>query len=289
MSVVRLRTYWLLLCLLCTVLSGGRASAQAMLRLDSLYSPSLGKTMKYMVILPAQYNVSKRYPVLFLLHGVFGSHTDWSSKTGITEFCAPYPLVVVMPDGQDSWYVNAWNDPKAKFEDYLTQDVRSHIIGKYSVDTALCAIAGLSMGGFGAVKTALRYPGQYFFAGGLSSAITFVDTSTWKERGPINPLLVLSVLTAFGGAPQSFVDEQNTLLLARRAAGPSAPYIYLAAGIQDGFRSFLPAHHALTDSLRVNGIPYEYHEVPGGHTWIFWNREIQPLLQRLMDIVSRRQ
>jgi putative tributyrin esterase len=276
---------WLLLWTLFYSVTG---QAQVSLLLDSLYSPALRKTMKYMVILPARYDAGRHYPVLFLLHGVFGDHTDWSSKTRLTEYCAPYELVVIMPDGQNSWYVNSWSDPGAKFEDYLTQDLPDHVFGKFAVDTARCAIAGLSMGGYGAVKTALRFPGRYFFAGGLSSAITATDTAWWKAHGSKNPKLAQTELRAFGGAPRKILDEQDPAQLAR-TAGPSAPYIYLATGIEDGFRTFLPAHRVLTDSLRVHGIAYEYHEVPGGHTWIFWNREIQPLLRRLMDIAARTQ
>jgi putative tributyrin esterase len=272
--------------LLLIFFSSVTGEAQVSLRLDSLYSPALERTMKYMVILPVRYDSGKHYPVLFLLHGVFGDQTDWCSKTRLTEYCAPYDLVVIMPDAQNSWYVNAWNDPGAKFEDYLTRDLPDHVFGKYAVDTARCAIAGLSMGGYGAVKTALRSPGRYFFAGGLSSAITATDTAWWKSLGAKNPRLAQTELLAFGGAPQKFLDAQDPFQLVR-TAGHSTPYIYLATGIEDGFRTFLPAHRALTDSLRVHGVAYEYHEVPGGHTWIFWNREIQPLLARLMDIAVR--
>ena len=64
------------------------------------------------------------------------------------------------------------------------------------------------------------------------------------------------------------------------------PYIYMAMGTQDAYRSFLSANRALTDLLRGAGMVYEYHETPGGHSWQYWDTEIQPLLKRMREVLK---
>jgi len=269
---------------LCLVCAGSDLSAQSIARVDSFYMPSLGKTKKLSVLIPAKYDPRVHYPILYLLHGYSGSHDNWLTKTNIAEYVRDIPMIVVMPDGENSWYVNSAMESNDRFEDYMVNDLPNYIQKAYSIDTSRQGIVGLSMGGYGALALALRHPAKYRFAGSLSGAITFPrgmnDTTRQPER-----MLLPSLKHAFGEKSSASRAVYDLFLLYRQTSKESMPYIYLAMGTQDGYRSFLPAHRALTDLLRGAGVSYEYHETPGGHNWQYWNTEIQPLLKRMREVL----
>ena len=270
---------------LCLIFAGSDLPAQSIARVDSFYMPSLGRTKKLSVLMPAKYDPRVRYPVLYLLHGYSGSHDNWLTKTKIAEYVRDVPMIVVMPDGENSWYVNSAMEPNDRFEDYIVNDLPNYIQKAYSIDTTRQGIAGLSMGGYGALVLALRHPARYRFAGSFSGAITFPrgmnDTTRQPERS-----LFPSLRHAFGEKSGASRTAYDLFLLYRQTSKESMPYIYMAMGAQDGFRSFLPAHRALTDLLRGAGASYEYHETPGGHNWQYWDTEIQPLLKRMREVLK---
>jgi S-formylglutathione hydrolase FrmB len=107
-----------------------------------------------------------------LLHGGGGEYRDWSNYSDVAKF-AEHGLVLVMPEGGSSYYVNAAERPRDRYEDYLTRDLISDVERKFPVATERSnrAIVGISMGGFGAITLALKHPDLFFFAGGLSSAL----------------------------------------------------------------------------------------------------------------------
>jgi len=120
--------------------------------------------MKYRILLPCGYQTAgRRSPVLYLLHGLYGNYLNWDSYTKLKRYAYKYDLIVVMPDADDSWYTNSACDPKDKFEDYIAKDMVAEIDGKFRTVRLrhARAIAGLSMGGYGALKIALRYPDNF--------------------------------------------------------------------------------------------------------------------------------
>ncbi len=262
------------------------ATSQTTVRVDSFYAASVGKVKKFAYILPASYQETIRYPILYLLHGYGDNYLGWSTRTKIADYVKNLPLIVVMPDGENSWYVNESGNPSARFEDYVGTELPRYIRRYFSVDTTRQAIAGLSMGGNGSLVLAMRHPAQFKFAGSLSGAITVphlnADTSSLAVK-----YLSESLVTAYGGRPGEFWNEHDVFYLFRALKKKPAPYLYLVIGPQDEYRDFVTAHHHLIDSLRSNKIPYEYHETPGNHSWPFWDREIQPLLKRMMEILGQ--
>lgn len=123
------------------------ATAQVTARADSVYSESLGRTMRFQVVLPDGYDSTGSYPVLWLLHGFGGDDSTWLRDSRLEHYLRPYPLLVVLPAAGVSWFVNALGDPSARFEDYLLRDLTSAVHGRYAADLDRQAIAGLSMGG----------------------------------------------------------------------------------------------------------------------------------------------
>ena len=87
-------------------------------------SQALPGSRKATVLLPGGYDRSPaRYPVLYLLHGITGSHEDWTHKTNLTAYAAPLPLIIVMPDGENSWYSNSATRPDYRYEDFIVKEL----------------------------------------------------------------------------------------------------------------------------------------------------------------------
>ncbi len=252
---------------------------------DSVNAASLSRRVAYNVVLPSGYTSAKHYPVLWLLHGYSGGKDDWLRRTDLLKVIARYPFIVVLPDAENSWYVNAPSDPGAAYESFITVDLYNDVIRRFSVDTMRQAIAGLSMGGYGAVMLGLRHSRRYRFAGGLSAALSVAsvmgqtDSVLWKGTGK-------SILKAFGKGGPASIAEYDPLRTFRNTRADSLPYVFLAIGTHDDYPSFLPSNRAFTDSLRAYGARYEYHEVPGRHSWILWGAELEPMLRSAWAVLN---
>ena len=130
------------------------------------------------------------------------------------------------------------------------------------------AAVGISMGGFGAVKLALRHPNLFVFVGGLSSALdvhsrpfSFHRMGQWRHHESI-----------FGPWGSSTRRENNPFILARSADPARAPYFFLTCGDREGL---LPANRSFASLLQVRGFRYEFHVVSGGHDWNQWNARLE--------------
>ena len=147
------------------------------------YSRSLNRDVHYLVLLPRNYAAGRRFPVLYLLHGLYGDYKNWDTRTHLESAARSLPVLIVTPDADDSWYTNSATNPADKFEDYIAKDLISEIDRKFRTipQKRSRAIAGLSMGGYGAVKLALKYPDLFAFAGSLSGAFNAERTS---KHGP---------------------------------------------------------------------------------------------------------
>ena len=253
-------------------------------RSDSCFAPSLGRFVHVSVLLPRGFDQARKYPGLLLLHGHGGKNTDWRTFAKLPESLGDIPLVIVMPDGDNSWYVNSITDPANRYEDLLLDDLVRFGAIRYRIDTLRCSIGGLSMGGFGALNAGLRHPERFRFIIALSASLDvpagIPDLARNKREG-LRPSLV----TAFGADSSAFWAGHDPFLLTRTLPA-HPPYLYLANGIQDEFAGRHPLYRAFADSLRARGWPYEYHETPGRHNWEFWGREIGPALLRLREILA---
>ena len=120
------------------------------LRDASFQCASLNRMMHYRVLLPANYDTSKkRYPTLFLLHGLYGDYKNWSTLTSLVKYARNLNLIIAMPDAGNSWYVDSATNPADRYEDYFVQDFIREIDAHYRTkpERSARAVAGLSMGG----------------------------------------------------------------------------------------------------------------------------------------------
>lgn len=258
-----------------------RLTSKVTLRDVTFHSAALNRDMQYRVVLPANIAEGRKLPVVYLLHGGGGGFRDWSNYTDVAHF-AEQGLILVMPEGDSSYFTNAAERPQDRYEDYVTVDLISDAESKFPVltDRASRAIVGVSMGGFGAVKLALRHPELFAFAGGISPALdvpsrpfSIKRLEQWRRHR--------AIFGPWGGETQR---NNDPFVIARSANLSAAPYLFLTCGEQDGL---LPPNRKFAALLAERHLQYEFHTSPGGHNWLQWNGWLPTLFQSLLDRVRK--
>ena len=246
-------------------------------------SKLIGKTLPYNVLLPVNYNQpaakARRYPVIYLLHGLTGHYSNWLDRTRLPEYTAGYEFIIVMPEGNDSWYTDSATVPTDKYESYIVQELITDVEKRFRADSAreARAIAGLSMGGYGALKFGVKYPEKFVFAGSMSGAL---GAASWTKDDLGGFEFILQTLLPVYGAENSETRARNDLsklyreLPAERIA--ALPFVYLDCGTED---PLLAVNHGFVDILLSRKIPHEYRELPGGHAWPYWEAQVQEVLR----------
>src|SRR5258707_7376715 len=157
-------------------------------------------TLPYNVILPPDYRASSatRYPVLYLLHGFGGHYSEWVTHTNVADYAARYRMIVVMPEGNTGWYTDSAGVVADKYESYILKELIPDVQKRYRTIEARYGreIAGLSMGGYGALKFGLKSPDTFAFVGSLSGALgaTMATENDLKDLKSLRD----SVFTVFG-------------------------------------------------------------------------------------------
>jgi S-formylglutathione hydrolase FrmB len=241
----------------------------------TFHSSALNRDIEYRVILPAVVPAGTKLAAVYLLHGNGGGYRDWSNYSDVARFAA-HDLILVMPEGNNSYYVNAWDPPQDRFEDFITQDLIADAESKFPIAAGRAnrAIVGISMGGFGAMVLSLKHPELYVFAGGLSSAIDV----------PSRPLSVKRIgqywehRKIFGPWGSQTRHDSDPYVIAKNVHPQRAPYLFLSCGEQEGL---LPANKRFATVLHMRGFEYEFHAGPGGHDWNQWNRGLPELFHTL--------
>jgi len=237
-------------------------------------SLSLNRDLKYRVILPGTISNARKLPIVYLLHGGGGDFREWSNDSNVAAF-AEKGLILVMPEGESSYYTNSAEHPSERFEDYIVRDLISEAESRFPADPSRRAIAGISMGGFGAIKLGLKYPGLYKFVGALSPAIDV----------PSRPFSIKRISqyrhhTAIFGAWGSQTRKENDpFVLARVVEPKTAPFIYITCGEQEGL---LPANRHFAELLASRQFHFESHFGSGGHDWNQWNRRLPDMFASLV-------
>lgn len=226
------------------------------------------------VVLPAGYHQSaRRYPVLYLLHGHDGGHLNWMQRTNLLAYTARLPLIIVLPDAGNSWYTNNAARPEERFEEYVARDVPAWVDAQFRTLTYREAryVAGLSMGGYGALKLGLKYPGRFSLAGSFSGAPLAATDTTYRTD-------------AFGPAGSPSRAENDLVALARDARVPAGTYFYVDCGSAD---ALLADNRAFIQAMQARPLAYEYHEVSGAHGWEFWDRRLPVFLGLVEERIAR--
>jgi putative tributyrin esterase len=242
------------------------------------FSHALNRRIPYRVVLPAAYASRKeKLPALYLLHGGGGGFRDWTNYSDVAGY-AGRGLILVMPEGNSSYYVNAADRPQDRYEDYIVQDLIADVEQRFPVaaDRQHRAIAGVSMGGFGAIVLGLKHPELFAFVAGLSPALD-VPTRPFSWKRISQWRAHRSIFGPWDGGGQR---ENDPYLLVRAVDSASAPYLFLSCGEQEGL---MPANRRFAGLLDGLHLHYEFRAGRGGHDWNQWNMRLPLLFQSLWE------
>jgi S-formylglutathione hydrolase FrmB len=234
------------------------------------YSETLQLHTSMNVILPQP--APKRYPVLFLLHGLSDDHTIWLRRTSIERYVDPLGLAVVMPAVHRSFYADMARGNR--YWTFVSQELPALVQGFFPIshrreDTF---VAGLSMGGYGAFKLALSLPQRFAAAASLSGALDQAGDMAYIE-----PEWRAEMENVYGDLDKLAGSANDTMHLAAKVArskGPK-PRLYQCCGTED----FLYDQNLrFRDHALALGMDLTYEEGPGEHEWGYWDRMIQRVL-----------
>jgi S-formylglutathione hydrolase FrmB len=293
-------------------------SARGSVSIETFHSNALDADKRVVVYLPPSYgrDASRRYPAAYYLHGLSGSQGDWTSKGDITGaadslFANGTPeMIIVMPDGDDGWYTS-WTSSLSyracadtvrqeapatycvqhqRYDDYVAKDVVRFIDTHFRTraDKAHRGIAGLSMGGYGALALALRYP-DVFSAGASHSGV--VAPMYVGPKPFVAPAKLASTTSEIQASAGSFWQRYLTYwgndiarwrdadvlqtAIALHNKGAAVPALFFDCGTEDGL---IDQNRALHSELTRLGITHAYAEWPGAHTWRYWSTHVRESL-----------
>lgn len=242
------------------------------------FSEALGMQSEAYVIIP-QRQVSgqigiesesrgEKYKCLYLLHGLSDDHTIWMRRTSIERYASKYGICVVMPCAHRSFYCNT--SYGARYYDFVARELPRLICEFFNVSDKRedNFIAGLSMGGYGALKIALRECDRFCAGVGLSS-VTDLKNS-WKTE----------IMETIFGKDNPIPDEDDLFWLAdEKADDEKRPRLFMAVGTEDGLYA---ENVKFRDKLSTLGYDLKYVEAPGNHNWEFWDEHIQGALEWML-------
>lgn len=248
------------------------AFSQSLVDTISIESRYIASPAKAVVAVPANYfsdSNTKNYPVVYLLHGYSDDYAYYSTKMDIAKAASDYGIIIVCPDGRDSWYWDSPVDPKMQMESFITQELVPAVDCRYrTIDSASRrAIAGLSMGGQGSLWLAIRHPDIWGNAASMSGGVDITPEkfhTKWK---------MARSLGSYDSYPQRWSEHSITNLV--KDLKPETINIYIACGTGD---FFYKVNCDLDRRLNEAKIPHVYVTAPGGHSWDYWGRTIYPIL-----------
>ncbi len=243
-------------------------------------SASMNRTLRAAVVLPDRYKKARKqaFPVIYLLHGGSGSFRDWLTKTPdktlLQGLADQYNLIIVTPDGDPtSYYFDSPQIKTSQFETFISNELIDKIDNTYRTvrDRKGRIIAGLSMGGHGAMFISARHPDRYAAAGSMSGVMN-INTATWKVPADFAKSRAENFAKLLGpAAPGDAPYPGYTLVtLADKLKTNGLPLI-LDIGVDD---FLIEGNRDLHRQLMENKTPHDYTERPGGHTWDYWQNAL---------------
>ena len=211
-------------------------------------------------------------PVLYLLHGLSDDHTAWTRYTSIERYANEAGLAVVMPAVARSFYANErqgyryWDF----MADELPQLMRSFF--RFSEDPAETFVAGLSMGGYGALKLALNHPDRYAAAASLSGALDLAQILDDPDRDDLRDRV-------FAGSLEPG-EDLFALLAERTSTGRTIPRLHVSCGTEDWL---FPDSQRFVEEATAAGLDLTVDFRPGDHEWGLWDTEIREVIAWLVS------
>jgi putative tributyrin esterase len=222
------------------------------------HSESLHRHVSYSVILPEKQ--SGPAPVLMMLHGYSDDHTAWINMSNLVRHAREYPFIIVLPDGGISFYLNA--NGAMMYEDFLMQDLYSHVTATFQTRQGRWAIGGLSMGGYGSLRLACKYPERFASVWAHSSAFFRLEEMPWL--------------------PEEQADADIYAITAGLASSQMRPVISFDCGTED---FLIEQNRRMHAHLEQAGVAHRYLEHPGAHTWDYWDLHVREALRQHAEVL----
>ena len=245
----------------------------------NFYSNSLCRQATFNAIIP----VGKQKPLktLYLLHGLSGNYMDWLSCTRIAYWAESRNLAVIMPSGDNSFYVDNDN-ALAMYGDYFGRELveATRELFPLSDKRQDTFIAGLSMGGYGAIRTGLKYHKTFGALAALSSALVVEGAVTSTNDTPTIIGRRSYFESVFGDLNKLVGSDKDpkTLITSMKNSGVDIPAIYMCCGTEDFLLETNRDFHRFLDEQNIS---HTYVEGAGAHTWEFWDEYILKVLDWL--------
>jgi diacylglycerol O-acyltransferase/trehalose O-mycolyltransferase len=261
----------------------------------ALRTPALREPTHVRVLLPAGYGSDprRRYPVLYLLHGANSDYRSWTRYGDAEAITARAPVIVVMPDGGAmGWYTDWYEGDRPvqpRWETYHVGELVPWVDATYRTIAARRgrAIAGLSMGGFGALSYAARHPGAFAAAASFSGALDAGSADAWGPRSD-NEARWRAHL------PISIAARLRSLALLELRTGDGRPGPLDGRATKPGCgacsleRYLRLGNVRLHQRLRALGIRHVFDDYgPGTHDWPYWRRDLRETLPDLVRVLAR--
>ena len=223
-------------------------------------SQKMNREIKAVVVLPHQYfdNPTDSFPSVYVLHGASGDYSNWPKKKNLEQVATQYGVVMICPDGQDSWYFDSPIDPKMQFETFISRELVAYVDSHYRTfrSAKMRAITGLSMGGHGALWNAFRHPDVWGSCGSMSGG---VDITKFTDRWHIK-----ARLGNYEDNPERWHQHAVVNLVPSIQPGQN---IIIDDGADD---FFYQVNCNLHEALLKAKIPHDFTIRPGAHSWKYW-------------------
>jgi S-formylglutathione hydrolase FrmB len=232
----------------------------------SIYSDAMKMSLKCVVIKPDSYKKSKKpFPVVYLLHGYGGWYANWLIRVpSLKEQADLYQVMIVCPDGKNSWYVDSPIEPAVRFETYVAREIPAYIDSHYKTVTTRFgrAITGLSMGGHGGLFLGFKNAAEFGACGSMSGG---VDMRPFPGNWEISKNI---------GDSARFADNwKNYSVINVIDKYPSDSLaIIIDCGVDD---FFIKVNRNLHEKMVKLKIPHDYTEHPGQHDWAYWGNAVK--------------
>ncbi len=232
-----------------------------------IFSTTMRKNIKCLIVAPDNYRATGQpYPVLYLLHGWSGNFAGWlGDAPQLKQHADAYQMLIVCPDGgYDSWYLDSPVDSTVRYDTYISKEVVGFIDYYYNTrrESSGRAIAGLSMGGHGAISLAIKHSETFGAAGSMAGGL---DLRPFKKND-------WDLKTVLGNPLTDWQNWENAsaINLVPRLKGRELPMM-IDCGLGD---FFLEANREMHQRLLEAGIPHEYTERPGEHNGEYWGNAV---------------
>jgi len=254
---IRLQTFALAFAALCLATFSQAATVKTL----NIRSETMKKDIPAMVALPDSYEKSgTAYPVVYLLHGFSGTYAGWDKITPLSELADRFHMILVSPDAAfDSWYFDIPTDSNCQYETYISKEVVAFMDQHYRTVQAPKgrAIAGLSMGGHGAMFLALRHKDVFGAAGSMSGGL---DIRPFPNNWNISKHI---------GTIEEHPEQWEALTVINNLGQLKNGELALTidCGVDD---FFIGVNRNFHEALVKQKIDHDYTERPGGHTPKYW-------------------